>query len=69
MEKFIKSKLDLGYGETIIKLKEMLKHCHPSNGEKLIQEVNDAKMNKGSTIFDWIEESILDNINVMLFLE
>ncbi|KMY54337.1 hypothetical protein AC623_10675 [Bacillus sp. FJAT-27231] len=57
----VKSKRDLGYEETIIKLNEILKNCHPTNKERVIQEIRDAKMNKGSTIFDWIEEIILDN--------
>ncbi|WJE46818.1 hypothetical protein QRD90_21865 [Peribacillus frigoritolerans] len=64
-----KSKVDLGYSETIVKLNEKLKNCHHSNEEKVIQEIKDAKTNKGSTIFDLIEEIILDNENVTLILE
>ncbi|OIK13757.1 barstar family protein [Bacillus sp. MUM 13] len=62
----VKSKRDLGYGETIIKLSERLKNCHPTNKENVTQEIKNAKMNKGPTIFDWIEEIILDNSNVTL---
>lgn len=65
----VKSKIDLGYGETIIILNEMLKNCHPSNEEKVIKEIRDAKMNIGSTIFNWVEEIILDNKNITLILE
>lgn len=64
-----KSKIDLGYSETIAKLNEKLNNCHQSNVEEVIQEIKDAKMNKGPTIFDWIEETILDNENVTLILE
>ncbi|TDL92282.1 barnase inhibitor [Vibrio vulnificus] len=64
-----KSKVDLGYSETIVKLNEKLKNCHHSNKEKVIQEIQDAKMNKGPTIFDLIEEIILDDENVTLILE
>jgi Barstar (barnase inhibitor) len=64
-----KSKKDLGYSQTIIKLNEMLERCHPSNSEKIIREISDAMLNKGPTIFDWIEEIILDNKNVKLTLE
>ncbi|WP_282154572.1 barstar family protein [Cytobacillus gottheilii] len=65
----LKSKKDLGYGETIIKLNEILKNCHPANKESTIQEINDAKMKKGPTIFDWLEEIIHANENVTLILE
>jgi hypothetical protein len=64
-----KSKKDLGYSETIVKLNERLEHCHPSNAEKIIQEIRDAMLNKGPTIFDWIEETILNHKNVTLILE
>ncbi|AXN39691.1 hypothetical protein [Peribacillus butanolivorans] len=59
----------MGYSETIAKLNEKLNNCHQSNVEEVIQEIKDAKMNKGPTIFDWIEETILDNENVTLILE
>lgn len=64
-----KSKSDLGYEETIMKLNEKLERCHPSNVEYVLQEIKDAKMNKGPTIFDTIKEIILDNENVTLILE
>lgn len=64
-----KSKVDLGYSETIVKLNEKLKHCHQSNKKKVIEEIKDAKLNKGPTIFVLIEEIILDNENVTLILE
>ncbi|MFF5812485.1 hypothetical protein ACFY5J_13485 [Peribacillus butanolivorans] len=47
----------------------MLKNCHPSNEEKVIKEIRDAKMNIGTTIFNWVEEIILDNKNITLILE
>ncbi|GLY12915.1 hypothetical protein [Pseudobacillus badius] len=65
----VKSKRDLGYEETIIKLNEILKNCHPTNKESVIQEIRGEKMNKGPTVFDWIEEIILDNENVTLIIE
>jgi len=64
-----KSKVDLGYSETIVKLNEKLNNCHQSYEEEVIQEIKDAKMNKGPTIFDEIEEIILENENVTLILE
>ncbi|MEB2282751.1 hypothetical protein LAV73_22780 [Lysinibacillus xylanilyticus] len=64
-----KSKSDLGYEETIMKLNEKLERCHPSNVKYVLQEIKDAKMNKGPTIFDTIKEIILDNENVTLILE
>ncbi|MFJ8099825.1 hypothetical protein [Lysinibacillus sp. NPDC096212] len=64
-----KSKSDLGYEETIIKLNENLERCHPSNKKYILQEIKDAKMNKGPTIFDSIKEIILDHENVTLILE
>ncbi|MFF2176553.1 hypothetical protein ACFVT8_08860 [Lysinibacillus sp. NPDC058147] len=64
-----KSKNDLGYEETIIKLNENLERCHPSNKKYVLQEIKDAKMNKSPTIFDSIKEIILDNKNVTLILE
>ena len=41
----------------------------PSNVKYVLQEIKDAKMNKGPTIFDTIKEIILDNENVTLILE
>jgi len=64
-----KSRKDLGYSETIKRLYKVLESCHPSNEEKVIQEISNAKMEKGPTLFDLIEEIILDNKNVTLILE
>lgn len=64
-----KSKSDLGYEETIMKLNETLERCHPSNVKYVQQEIKDAKMNKGPTIFDTIKEIILTNENVTLILD
>jgi hypothetical protein len=64
-----KSRKDLGYIETIKRLSKVLESCHPSNEEMVIQQISNAKMGKGPTLFDLIEEIILDNKNVTLILE
>lgn len=64
-----KSKSDLGYEETIMKLNENLERCHPSNVKYFQQVIRDAKMNKGPTKFDAIKEIILNHDNVTLILE
>lgn len=64
-----KSKVDLGYSETIVILNEKLHNCPQSYAEEGIQKIIDAKMNKGPTIFEEIEEIILENENVTLKLE
>jgi RNAse (barnase) inhibitor barstar len=65
----VKSKKDLGYEETIEKLNERLRNCHPSNREFVLNEIKEAKANVGPTIFDWVVEIIHDNENVTLILD
>ncbi|OAH53153.1 MULTISPECIES: hypothetical protein [Bacillaceae] len=68
-ENSTKSKSDLGYKETIIKLNEILQHCYPSNKIVVMKEINQAKRNEGPTIFDKIIEIIQEHQHITLILE
>ena len=52
------SRQRLGYPETVRQLELRLTRCHPSNREYVAQELEEAKMQKGSTVFDWLVEII-----------
>lgn len=64
-----KSKVDLGYPETVCQLKITLKNCQPSNKDFIQEELKNAEHNIGPTIFDWLIEIIYDNNNVKLIIE
>jgi hypothetical protein len=42
---------------------------HPSNKEKVNEELRKSKMGEGSTVFDWLIQIININENVILRLE
>src|SRR5690242_14123752 len=46
------SRQRLGYPETVRQLTLRLKRCHPSNRESVAQELEAAKREEGSTVFD-----------------
>ncbi len=53
-----KSKNDLSYTETIKILEKWIQRCHPSNVEHCRKDLEQAKRNEGSTVFDWLLEII-----------
>ena len=52
------SRESLGYQETIRKLELQLETCDPSNRESIKEELEQAKFQKGPTVFEWIVEII-----------
>jgi RNAse (barnase) inhibitor barstar len=55
------SKVKLGYSETMNWLENtVLKNCHPLNKEHVKKRIQDAKQNKGETLFEIIVEIMLD---------
>lgn len=71
------SRRRLSYQETIRQLQLRLDRCHPSNIDNVAKELESAKRNEGSTVFDWLVEIIRvhgqggseEEDNVELFLE
>lgn len=65
---FRKSMEDLGYEETIMYYKKMLKTCHPSNREEVSLMLKCAKENIGQTLFFLILEVFLESENISMEL-
>ena len=59
-----KSKIDLGYSETLVWLNKKIETCHPSNINYVKQEIYNAQHNKGNTLFDIIVEIISEVIEL-----
>jgi RNAse (barnase) inhibitor barstar len=49
-----RSRIALGYPETVRQLERRLARCHPSNRPRVQQELASALRGEGSTAFDWI---------------
>lgn len=56
-----KSKMRLGYTETVRQLEEYLANCHHTNRENLQCQLKQAREGVGPTVFDWLMEVILDH--------
>ena len=52
------SRARLGYAETVRQLELRLQRCHPSNRSNVSQQLADAHNGIGSTVFDWLVETI-----------
>ena len=52
------SKQFLGYEETVKQLTKRLGKCHPDNVFSIQEEIDEAKRQIGSTVFDWLVEII-----------
>ena len=55
------SKVKLGYPETIRVLKRRLLVCHPNNRELVSKQIEDARCDKGQTIFETLVEIFGDH--------
>ncbi|MDO8553882.1 MAG: ribonuclease inhibitor [Candidatus Micrarchaeota archaeon] len=64
-----KSKLILGFPETIEYIEAKLETCHPSNKEAVQKELENALKNKGETLFQIIVEIISDHKHIQLKME
>ena len=47
-----KSRIALGYPETVMQLKLRLMRCHPDNRKSIAADLASAELGKGSTVFD-----------------
>ncbi|HEX8177222.1 MAG TPA: barstar family protein [Pyrinomonadaceae bacterium] len=54
------SKERLGYDETVRQLEKRLQRCHPSNKAHVKMQLERAKRDEGSTVFDWLLDIITD---------
>jgi RNAse (barnase) inhibitor barstar len=64
-----RSKLKLGYGETVKYFQDILGKCHPSAKRDVKHELELAKNEKGDTLFDIIVEIIEEHQHVKLNLK
>lgn len=53
-----KSRRDLGHPETARWYETNIRTCHPTNTERVQQELEAARRAEGETIFDWLVEII-----------
>ena len=51
----------LGRQETVRQLELRLQRCHPSNRADVARDLAAAKAGRGSTVFDWLVETIRDH--------
>jgi len=49
-----KSKVNLGYPETVRRLEVRLARCHPTNRTSVQRDLERARNANGPTVFDWI---------------
>jgi RNAse (barnase) inhibitor barstar len=63
-----KSRKVLGYSETIDYYKKVLSGCHPTNINSVKKLLNDAKQEKGETLFDIIVGIIKSHEHIELIL-
>lgn len=52
------SKEKLGWQETVRQLNRQLEKCHASNRKSILSEIEKAKLQNSSTVFDWIVEIV-----------
>lgn len=55
------SRIALGYGETVRQLEAKLERCHPLNRESVAVELELARKQQGSTVFEWLVEIIQEH--------
>ena len=53
-------RVNLGHPETVRQLTLMMQRCHPSNKERLRNDLALATSGQGPTVFDWLVETIRD---------
>lgn len=63
------SKRALSYPETVCQLERRLASCHPSNRQRVIEDLERAKRGEGPTVFDWLVEIIRETEGVELELD
>jgi RNAse (barnase) inhibitor barstar len=56
-----RSRMSLGYDETVRVLEQRLVHCHPTNRDSVAKQIRDAQNKTGSTVFDWLIDIIRDH--------
>ncbi len=64
-----KSRLDLGFPETIKYFKIKLKRCHPTNRTLVLEELRNAQDHKGETIFDILVNIVYEHEHIEFHLE
>ncbi len=60
---------DLGYTETLLLLNNVLLNCHPSNSQRVKDEISLCESGNGPTLYETILEIIKDHNHVTLILD
>ena len=55
------SRQRLGYPETVRQLELRLARCHPTNRVSVSRDLEQARVQQGPTVFDWLTEIIRDH--------
>ncbi len=55
------SRVRLGHPETVRQLERRLALCHPSNRERVAEDLERARRGEGETVFDWLVEIVRDH--------
>jgi len=64
-----KSKIDLGWPETIKYIEDKLKKCHPSNIKSVENDLKLAKEGKGQTLFEIIVDRIKKQKHIQFIVQ
>lgn len=48
----------LGYSETVRQLEQRLAQCHPTNRNRVSEDLKQAQAQQGPTVFEWVIEII-----------
>lgn len=56
-----RSKVVLGYEETVRQLEKRLEKCHETARSEIRSQLSKARESKGTTVFDWLVEIINDH--------
>jgi len=55
------SREKLGYPETVRQLRMRLERCHPSNQKDVANELKQAELGAGPTVFDWLVDIVWEH--------
>jgi RNAse (barnase) inhibitor barstar len=51
----------LGYPETVRQLERQLQRCHQLNRDRVTQDLEEARHQRGDTVFDWLLEIVANH--------
>jgi RNAse (barnase) inhibitor barstar len=64
-----KSRLDLGFGETVRQLQVRARNCHPTNIPDVLARLQKAQNSQGTTVYDWLLEILKEHSTIIVELQ